>query len=83
MHITKNLKRPAWEIIRAIIGFLVLLLSIVAIYSLCEGISNKVCFNINSTRASEFGSFFGGYVGVMFSILSTLLLIYTSMRIQG
>lgn len=77
MHITKNLKGSAWEIIRAIIGFLVLLLSIVAIYSLCEGISNKVCFNINSTRASEFGSFFGGYVGVMFSILSTLLLIYT------
>ena len=77
MHITKNLKGPVWEIIRAIIGFLVLLLSIVAIYSLCEGISNKVCFNINSTRASEFGSFFGGYVGVMFSILSTLLLIYT------
>lgn len=78
MHITKNLKGPAWEIIRAIIGFFVLLLSIFAIYSLCEGISNKVCFNNNSTRASEFGSFFGGYVGVMFSILSTLLLIYTS-----
>jgi hypothetical protein len=77
MHITKNLKGPAWEIIRAIIGFLVIPLFIVAIYSLCEGISNKVCFNINSTRASEFGSFFGGYVGVMFSILSTLLLIYT------
>lgn len=77
MHITKNLKGPTWGIIRAIIGFLVIPLFIVAIYSLCEGISNKVCFNINSTRASEFGSFFGGYVGVMFSILSTLLLIYT------
>lgn len=77
MHITKNLKGPAWEIIRAIIGILVIPLFIVAIYSLCEGISNKVCFNIDSTRASEFGSFFGGYVGVMFSILSTLLLIYT------
>lgn len=77
MHITKNLKGPTWGIIRAIIGFLVIPLFIVAIYSLCEGISNKVCFNIDSTRASEFGSFFGGYVGVMFSILSTLLLIYT------
>ena len=77
MHITKNLKGPTWETIRKIIGILVIPLFIVAIYSLCEGISNKVCFNIDSTRASEFGSFFGGYVGVMFSILSTLLLIYT------
>ena len=63
--------------ISKIILILLVPLFIVAVIFFWKGISNNVCFDINSTRASEFGSFFGGYVGVMFSIVSTLLLIYT------
>ena len=42
---------------------------------------NPVYFNtswtIDTELAAHFGDFFGGFVGVMFSILSTLLLIYS------
>ena len=73
-------KVPNLLVLKGISKIILILLvpfSIVAVISFWEGISNNVCFDINSTRASEFGSFFGGYVGVMFSIVSTLLLIYT------
>jgi hypothetical protein len=49
-------------------------------------VSNKVYFNtllgIDTSLASEFGNFFGGYVGTIFSILSVILLLYT-MKIQN
>ncbi len=70
-------KVPNLLVLKKIILILLVPLFIIAVISFWEGISNKVCFDINSTRASEFGSFFGGYVGVLFSILSTSLLIYT------
>ena len=70
-------KVPNLLVLKKIILILLVPVFIVAVISFWEGISNKVCFDINSTRASEFGSFFGGYVGVLFSILSTSLLIYT------
>ena len=73
-------KVPNLLVLKGISKIILILLvpfSIVAVISFWEGISNNVCFDINSTRASEFGSFLGGYVGVMFSIVSTLLLIYT------
>lgn len=70
-------KVPNLLVLKNIIRILLIPLFIFAVISFWEGISNKVCFDINSTRASEFGSFFGGYVGVMLSIVSTLLLIYT------
>lgn len=42
---------------------------------------NPVYFNtswtIDTKLAADFGNFFGGFVGAMFSILSTLLLIYS------
>lgn len=45
---------------------------------------NKAYFNtswiIDTKLAAEFGSFFGGYVGVIFAILSTFLLIYTTIN---
>ena len=63
--------------ISKIILILLVPIFIVSVIFFWKGISNNVCFDINSTQASEFGSFFGGYVGVMFSIVSTLLLIYT------
>lgn len=44
-------------------------------------IFNPVYFNtswtIDTKLAADFGNFFGGFVGAMFSILSTLLLIYS------
>lgn len=70
-------KVPNLLVLKKIILILLVPVFIVAVISFWEGISNKVCFDINSTRASEFGSFLGGYVGVLFSILSTSLLIYT------
>ena len=70
-------KVPNRLVLKKIILILLVPVFIVAVISFWEGISNKVCFDINSTRASEFGSFLGGYVGVLFSILSTSLLIYT------
>lgn len=44
-------------------------------------IFNEAYFNtsgvIDTKLAAEFGNFLGGYVGVLFSMLSTLLLVYT------
>lgn len=77
MHPFKVLNLLVLKGISKIILILLVPLFIVAVIFFWKGISNNVCFDINSTRASEFGSFFGGYVGVMFSIVSTLLLIYT------
>lgn len=67
--------------LKKIIRILLVPLFIVAVISFICIIFNKAYFNtsciIDTKLAAEFGSFFGGYVGVMFSIVSTLLLIYT------
>ena len=81
MHMFKNFKLTDRKIILTIIIGLIVILLIVAVISFLYIIFNKVYFNtsgvIDPKLASQFGDFFGGYVGVMFSILSTLLLIYT------
>ena len=77
----KNFKLTDRKIILTIIIGLIVILLIVAVISFLYIIFNKVYFNtsgvIDPKLASQFGDFFGGYVGVMSSILSTLLLIYT------
>lgn len=81
MCIPKFSKLLTWKIIHAIIIILLIPLFIIAIISFFWIILNKAYFNtswiIDTKLAAEFGTFFGGYVGVMFSVLSTLLLIYT------
>ena len=81
MHMLENVKLTAQKNILKIITGLIVILLIVAVISFFCVIFNEVYFNtsgvIDPELASKFGDFFGGYVGVMFSILSTLLLIYT------
>lgn len=81
MYMLENLKLTARKNILKIITGLIVILLIVAVISFFCVIFNEVYFNtsgvIDPELASKFGGFFGGYVGVMFSILSTLLLIYT------
>jgi len=81
MYMLENLKLTARKNILKIITGLIVILLIVAVISFFCVIFNEVYFNtsgvIDPELASKFGDFFGGYVGVMFSILSTLLLIYT------
>ena len=63
---------------------ILVLLFIIAIISFFCIVFNKAYFNtswiIDTKLAAEFGSFFGGYVGVIFAILSTFLLIYTTIN---
>jgi hypothetical protein len=77
----ENLKLTARKNILTIITGLIVILLIVAVISFFCVIFNKVYFNtsgvIDPELASQFGDFFGGYVGVIFSMLSTFLLIYT------
>ena len=81
MYMLENLKLTARKNILKIITGLIVILLIVAVISFFCVIFNAVYFNtsgvIDPELASKFGDFFGGYVGVIFSILSTLLLIYT------
>ena len=81
MHMLENLKLTARKNILTIITGLIVILLIVAVISFFCVIFNKVYFNtsgvIDPELASQFGDFFGGYVGVIFSMLSTFLLIYT------
>lgn len=71
----------AWKIVQYAIIMLLVPFFIIAIISFFCIILNKAYFNtswiIDTKLAAEFGDFFGGYVGVMFSVLSTLLLVYT------
>jgi hypothetical protein len=64
--------------------FLIILISIfttIGLFSFVFIVFNKAFFNtswtIDTELASKFGSFFGGYVGTIFSMLSVLLLTYT------
>ena len=74
-------KVPNLLVLKKIILILFVPLFIIAGVSFIYIIFNKAYFNtsciIDTKLASEFGNFFGGYVGVLFSILSTFLLIYT------
>lgn len=74
-------KPLGWKIVQYAIIIFLIPFSLTAIGSFLGIILNKAYFNtswsIDTKLAAEFGDFFGGYVGVMFSILSTLLLIYT------
>lgn len=78
MHMSKIL---AWKIVQYTIIVLLVPFFIIAIISFFCIILNKAYFNtswiIDTKLAAEFGDFFGGYVGVIFSVLSTLLLVYT------
>jgi hypothetical protein len=60
---------------------LILFFTVVGLLSFVFIVFNQAFFNtsfiIDTELASKFGSFFGGYVGTIFSILSALLLTYT------
>lgn len=81
MHMSKMSKLLALKIAQYAIIMLLVPFFIIAIISFFCIILNKAYFNtswiIDTKLAAEFGDFFGGYVGVMFSVLSTLLLVYT------
>lgn len=74
-------KVPNLLVLKKIILILFVPLFIIAGVSFIYIIFNKAYFNtsciIDTKLASEFENFFGGYVGVLLSILSTFLLIYT------
>jgi hypothetical protein len=65
---------------------LVIIFTITGLVSFFMIVFNKAYFNtsleIDTSLASEFGTFLGGYVGTIFSILSVILLIYT-IKIQN
>lgn len=65
----------------SIFKYLSIIFFVVAFLSFLFIVFNPVYFNtswtIDTKLAADFGGFFGGFVGAMFSILSTLLLIYT------
>lgn len=65
-----------------IIKVICLVFSILTIMVILFILFNEVYFNfsykIDVNLASKFGSFFGGFIGTLFSILSVLLLIYTT-----
>jgi len=72
--------------------FLIVLISIftaIGLFSFVFVVFNKAFFNssfiIDTDLASKFGSFFGGYVGTIFSMLSVLIITYTivSQNIQN
>lgn len=69
------------QIIQIAIIVLLIPFFLIGIVSFFCIVFNKAYFNtswvIDTKLAAEFGDFFGGYVGVLFSILSTLLLVYT------
>lgn len=58
-----------------------IILSVIGIILTLFIVFNKVYFNtslvIDSKLASDFGSFFGGFVGTIFAILSVVLITYT------
>ena len=63
---------------------LIILFTSIGFVSFVFVLFNDVYFNtsfaIDPVLASKFGDFFGGYIGSLFSILSVLLLIYSSFR---
>lgn len=60
---------------------LIIIFTTIGFISFLMIVFNKAYFNtsldIDTELAEKFGSFFGGYVGTIFSILSVILLIYT------
>ena len=81
MYIPKISKLLTWKIVQYAIIILLIPFSLIAVVSFGGIILNKAYFNtswiIDTKLAAEFGDFFGGYVGALFSILSTFLLVYT------
>lgn len=63
------------------LAVLISLFTTIGLFSFVFIVFNKVFFNtsfiIDTDLASKFGSFFGGYVGTIFSMLSVLIITYT------
>lgn len=81
MYMPKISKLLTWKIVQCAIIILLISFSLIAVVSFWGIILNKAYFNtswiIDTKLAAEFGDFFGGYVGALFSILSTFLLVYS------
>lgn len=64
-------------VIRLACAFLAIIALIVAPFILFDSTYFNTSFKIDPELAPKFGDFFGGFIGTIFSITSTLLLIYT------
>lgn len=66
---------------KRVVGFFCIFFVIVALVAVPFILFDSIYFNtglrIDAELAAKFGDFFGGFVGTVFSITSTLLLIYT------
>ncbi|MCK9425195.1 MAG: putative phage abortive infection protein [Ignavibacteriaceae bacterium] len=68
------------KILWVVVGFFSFLGFILFIFTIFNGAYFNTSFQIDTELASKFGNFFGGFIGTLFAITSTLLILVTLLQ---